>query len=130
MVVQAMQLSQIPVFLLILVKVLVRLNGSHLNKGGKKVRTQIIYDETGYVLSVRQGEPEPREPIGVPFLWVEIPQGKRLSITDGIGIDVSASPHQAILEDIPPSEAEALREELTTTQAALADLTEMIIGGM
>ena len=94
------------------------------------MNTLIIYDNTGYILSIQQGEPDPREPIGVPFLWVDIPQGKQLSITDGIGVDVSVEPHQAILEDIPPSETEVLREELNGTQVALAELTEMIIGGM
>ena len=93
------------------------------------MRTQIIYDETGYVLSVRQGEPEPREPIGVPFLWVEIPQGKRLSITDGIGVDVSVTPHQAILEDIPPSEIEQLRLEIAQSNAEMFEMLLMSGGG-
>ena len=94
------------------------------------MRTQIIYDNQGYILSIRQGEPEPREPIGVPFLWVEIPTGKQIKITDGIGVDVSVTPHQAILEDIPPSETEILKQDLTDTQIALAELTEIILGGM
>ncbi|MEG0449908.1 MAG: hypothetical protein RR595_08635 [Lysinibacillus sp.] len=111
------------------------------------MKTQIIYDETGFILSVRQGEPAPREPIGVPFLWTEIPQGKQLKITDGIGVDVSVTPHLPILEDIPKSETEFLQEENTTlklavaelaeaqeqakleTQIALAELAESILGG-
>ena len=91
------------------------------------MKTQIIYDETGYILSIRQGEPEPREPIGVPFLWTEIPQGKQIKITDGIGIDISVTPHQVILEDIPPSEIDLLRGRLEVQENALI---EIILGGM
>lgn len=84
--------------------------------------TQIIYDEEGYVLSIRQGEPAPREPIGVPFLWVEIPQGKQLKITDGIGVDVSVTPHEVILEDVPPSEIDVLKTRQDATENALLDM--------
>ena len=83
------------------------------------MRTLIIHDNEGYILSIRQGEPAPREPIGVPFLWVDIPEGKQIKITDGIGVDVSVTPHQAILEDIPKSEVELLREQLQATQEAV-----------
>lgn len=87
----------------------------------------IIYDETGYIISVRSGEPLPREPIGVPFLWVEIPQGKQLKIIDGIGVDTSVTPHQAILEDIPKTDVEKLKERQDATENALLDL---LLGGM
>ena len=79
----------------------------------------IIYDETGYLLSIRQDEPAPREPIGVPFLWADIPLGKILT-----GVDVTTTPHQPILEDIPPTEIEQLKQ-------TVADLTEIVLmGGM
>lgn len=89
-------------------------------------QTQIIYDETGYILSIRQGEPAPRNPIGVPFLNVEIPSGKQIKITEGIGVDVSSIPHQLILEDIPPSEVDELRKDL---DAAILELSMMIAMG-
>lgn len=91
--------------------------------------TLIIYDETGYVLSIRSGEPAPKEPIGVPFLWVEIPEGKQIKITDGIGVDVSVTPHQAILEDIPPTEVDTLKQQVTELQDALVEIAEMVAGG-
>ena len=85
------------------------------------MNTLIIYDNTGYVISQMAGSI--REPQGgVQFLWVEIPEGKQLKITEGIGIDVSKTPHQAILEDIPKTEIELLKEqqqELSDTIAAL-----------
>lgn len=89
-------------------------------------KTQIIYDETGYILSIRQGEPAPRNPVGVPFLVVEIPQGKQIKITDGIGVDVTVTPHQVILEDIPPNEIEVLRSDL---EAAVLELSMLISMG-
>lgn len=73
------------------------------------MQTLIIYDDEGYVLSIRDGQPTPREPIGVPFLWTEIPEGKRNKGVGSIGVDVSVTPHQVILEDIPPTEIGILK---------------------
>lgn len=92
------------------------------------MNTLIIYDVDGYVLSIHQGQPAPREPVGVPFLWVEIPQGKQLKITDGICVDVSVTPHRVILEDIPPSEVELLRLEMAQANTELFEMV-MLMGG-
>jgi hypothetical protein len=85
------------------------------------MNTLIIYDNTGYVISQMAGSI--REPQGgVLFLWAEIPDGKQLKLTDGIGIDVSVTPHQAILEDVPKTEIELLKgqqQELSDTIAVL-----------
>ena len=90
------------------------------------MNTLIIYDNTGYVISTMAGSI--REPQGgVQFLWAEIPEGKQLKITDGIGVDVSKTPHVAILEDIPKTEMELLKEQLTLTQMAVDDL--LMAGG-
>ena len=87
------------------------------------MNTLIIYDNTGYVISQMAGSI--REPQGgVQFLWVEIPTGKQLKITDGIGVDVSVTPHQAILEDIPPTKIETLETELLNNKLAMAELVE------
>lgn len=90
------------------------------------MNTLIIYDNTGYVIFQVAGSI--REPQGgVQFLWVEIQDGKQLKITDGIGVDVTKTPHQAILQDIPKTEIELLKEQLTLTQAAVDDL--LMAGG-
>lgn len=96
------------------------------------MKTLIIYDNEGYILSTRSGEPSPREPIGVPFLNVAIPEGKRIKTTDGIGVDVSVTPHQVILEDIPPTETDLLKAELLATQNAVdfLILQNMMNGGL
>lgn len=92
------------------------------------MKTLIVYDKTGFILSIRSGEPAPREPIGVPFLWIDIPEGKQIKTSDGIGVDVSVTPHQVILEDIPLTETEILNDKLDN---AILELTTLIsMGGM
>lgn len=83
------------------------------------MNTLVIYDESGYILSERSGT-APREPIGVPFLWVVIPEGKRIKTTDGVGVDVSMTPHKLMLEDIPKNDVQLLQE--TVDQLVLDNL--------
>lgn len=94
------------------------------------MNTLVIHDTKGYILSTKSGEPAPREPIGVPFLWVEIPSGKQIKYTNGIGVDVSVTPHQVILEDIPPSDIEKLRQESAQANAELFELIISMGGGV
>ena len=92
------------------------------------MNTLIIYDETGYVISQMSGAV--REPQGIPFLWVEIPEGKRIKLTNGIGVDVSVTPNVAILEDIPPTEMELLWAAQSETNTTMLELMELTLGGM
>lgn len=88
------------------------------------MNTLIIYDNTGYIISQMSGSV--REPSGgVQFLWVEIPIGKQLKITDGIGVDVTVTPHQAFLEDIPKTEIELLKNDLNSAIIELSTLIAM-----
>ena len=91
------------------------------------MKTLIIYDNEGYIISTRQGQPSPRKPIGIPFIEVEIPQGKQIKITDGIGVDVSVTPHEVILDDIPPTEIDLMKQDVLNMQDAI---DFMIMGGM
>lgn len=79
----------------------------------------IIYDKAGTVLSVTSGTVKPAEPVGVPFMWATIPEGKTLK-----SVDVSKTPHELILEDVPPREFEVLRQENTLLKAQNQALTE------
>ena len=90
------------------------------------MNTLIIYDSTGYIITEMSGAV--REPVGVPFLWVEIPIGKRLKITNGIGVDVSVTPNVAILEDIPKTETEKLKDQLMDSQQNTSLLNDTISG--
>lgn len=87
-------------------------------------KTLIIYDNQGYTISNITGSY--RIPNGVPFLEVEIPEGKQIKYTNGIGVDVSVTPHQVILEDVPPSETEVLKQQMAMQEQAIADLTMYI----
>lgn len=71
--------------------------------------TLIVYDEIGYILQQLTGDYY--VPTGVPYLEVLIPDGKQLKFTQGIGVDVSVTPHQVILEDIPPTEIEQVKKQ-------------------
>lgn len=73
------------------------------------MNTIIIYDSTGYIISQMSGEI--REPIGIPFIWIEIPEGKQLKIINGIGVDTNVTPNIATLEDIPMTETEVLQND-------------------
>lgn len=92
------------------------------------MKTLIIYDNEGYIISTRQGQPIPRVPVGVPYLEVEIPDGKQIKYTDGIGVDVSVEPHEVILEDIPPTEIDKIRADMNESVMELTMLIAM--GGM
>lgn len=92
------------------------------------MKTLIIYDSQGCIISNITGSY--RVPTGVPFLEVEIPQGKQIKYTNGIGVDVSVTPHEVILEDIPPSEMELLKTENQQIKQSMAELAELILGGM
>lgn len=84
------------------------------------MQTLIIYDNEGYIVDSVTGAY--KKPAGLPYLEVEIPEGKRIKI-DGIGIDVSVTPHQAILEDIPPTEIDVLKDDTST----IAEITATVV---
>ena len=77
--------------------------------------TLIIYDETGYIILQMSGSV--REPVGIPFLWVEIPQGKRI-----VSMDVSGETHTPVFEDLPKSEVQLLQEQVNDLNVAMAAL--------
>jgi len=67
------------------------------------MQTLIIYDNQGKIFSnIKEGYLIPQG--GVQFLEVEVPLKKRV-----VSVDVSVTPHVAILEDIPKTELEILQ---------------------
>ncbi len=85
------------------------------------MNTLIIYDNEGYIIQQMCGVV--REPQGgVQFMWTTIPEGKRV-----ISIDTTKTPHIAILEDVPKSEVDLLKEQINTMQKALDDI---VLGGI
>jgi hypothetical protein len=97
---------------------LIELIGLLLNKGGKNMQTLIIYDQTGYILDIRSGYPAPREPVGIPFMWVDVPEGKMV-----VRVDTSITPHQPVFEDLPPTEIDLLKAKVEEQEQAILELT-------
>lgn len=85
--------------------------------------TLIIYDHDGYIIAQMSGSV--REPVGIPFMWVKVPEGKRL-----VSIDVSGETHIPVFEDLPKTEVQQLKEENLEIKLALAELAELIVGGV
>lgn len=82
------------------------------------MKTLVIYDESGYVIQSIKGDY--RVPIGIPYLEVEIPEGKYLQT--GIGVDLSTTPHQAIIVNAPKSETDLITERLEATEQMLLQM--------
>lgn len=86
--------------------------------------TRIIYDTTGQIISQMQGS-DLYTPVGIPYLDVEIPEDKYVA-----AIDISVTPNVAVFEDLPKSEIQKLKDENTKIKLALAELAEMVAGGV
>lgn len=79
------------------------------------MNTLVIYDESGYIIFQASGSV--REPVGIPFMWVDIPKGKYLA-----SIDVSGETHIPVFEDLPKSETQLLQEQVNDLNIAMAAL--------
>lgn len=84
------------------------------------MKTLIFYDNNGQIFTQITGEY--LIPVGLQHMEIELIQGKQVT-----GVDVSVTPHQVILEDIPKSEMDLIKEELQAAQQAIDFL---IMGGM
>lgn len=82
------------------------------------MNTIIIYDNTGTIIMQASGSM--REPVGVPFIWVDVPQGQYAE-----SIDVSGEVHVPVFVDLPKSETQLLQEQVADLNQAIA----AIIGG-
>lgn len=84
------------------------------------MQTLIIYDNEGYIISQMSGDV--REPVGIPFIWVEIPEDKRI-------VSVDPETDIPIFEDLPVPEIQQLKEQIATQEQAILELSMMIGGG-
>lgn len=79
------------------------------------MKTLIIYDATGFIIFQASGDV--REPVGIPFLWVDVPEGKYIS-----GVDVTVTPNVAILEDLPKTQAQIQQAQIDMLTVAVAEI--------
>ncbi|PIJ97851.1 hypothetical protein [Lysinibacillus sphaericus] len=84
------------------------------------MKTLIIYDTDGVVISISSSVQELRQPKGIPFLLIDTPQNKQV-----IGVDVSDVPHKPILIDMPKSKEQ---EQIDALTQAVAELS-LLVGG-
>mgnify|MGYP000583512251 CR=1 FL=1 len=82
------------------------------------MKTLIIYDQTGRIIQEMSGDVT--EPVGIPFMWVEVPIGKYIT-----GVDVSGETHVPVFADAPKSEIQLLQEQVDVLNIAMA----AILGG-
>ncbi len=75
----------------------------------------VIYDHAGYIIYQAQGNL--REPVGVPFMWVDVPRGKYIE-----RVDVSATEHTPVFADLPKTETQLLQNKIDLMQQAIDDL--------
>ena len=80
------------------------------------MQTLVIYDTTGYIISQMSGDV--REPVGIPFIWVEVPVGKRI-------VSVDPETGTPVFEDLPRSETEILKEQIDALNIAMAQMLGM-----
>ncbi|MGB8452718.1 MAG: hypothetical protein WCD89_10325 [Anaerocolumna sp.] len=84
------------------------------------MQTLVIYDSTGKIYYQVSGDVA--EPTGIPFLWVEIPEGKYIK-----SIDTSVTPNEPIYGDSPINVTQDLYEKLAALETAVnTKLTENI----
>lgn len=79
------------------------------------MKTLIIYDTTGKIFFQAQGNIQ--EPTGIPFLYLEIPEGKVLK-----SINTTKTPHEPAYEDLPKTEVQILNEQVAALNIALAEM--------
>ena len=81
------------------------------------MQTLIIYDNTGKIYYQATGDVQ--DPVGLKFIKVEIPEGKRI-----ISVDTSKTPNVPVYEDIPTDSIQDLYQKLTALQAELSSKLE------
>lgn len=77
--------------------------------------TLVIYDTTGYVIQSITGSY--RVPVGLPYLEVDIPEGKYIA-----SVDVTITPNIVVYADLP----ETNEDKIADLQQSVAELTILL----
>ena len=83
------------------------------------MQTLIIYDTTGQIISQLKGS-NLREPEGIPFLRVDVPDGK-------MAVSVDVSTETVVYENLPKSLIDRM-DDIEQDQADL--LLNLVMGGV
>lgn len=87
------------------------------------MKTLVIYDNTGKIFTLSTGAYTVPQG-GIQHLEVEVPEGKTIT-----GVDVSLTPHKAIIKDLPKTEVQLLQERIDGHELAIFELAELSGGG-
>ncbi|MEG0430313.1 MAG: hypothetical protein RR536_01895 [Anaerovoracaceae bacterium] len=79
------------------------------------MKTQIIYDNEGVIISNISSTGSIRVPVGLPYLVITDLKSNQYVEK----VDVSANPHQPVIKEYPKSETERLLEEHDVALALL-----------
>lgn len=92
----------------------------------------VVYDNDGYILH-HVVENNPRVPNGVQHILQDLPNGKQLKTTNGIGVNIKVNPHELILTDIPSDPnvafAEVINKKFNELLSAITDIG-VVMGDM
>lgn len=75
--------------------------------------TRVIYDLSGVPIDQKQGS-NLYTPNGLPYLDIEIPEGKELE-----RIDVTATPNEPVYRDRPKTEIQIMQSNMLSIEGAL-----------
>lgn len=81
----------------------------------------VSYDLEGTIQKIEGGS-ELKDPVGIPFLKVNIPEGKKLE-----RVDVTVIPNEPVFIDLPKSDIEKLQEGLNVSKQDNTDVSEIIL---
>jgi len=78
------------------------------------MKSLVIYDVVGTIIRVINGSSQ--DPVGIPFMYVEIPAGKYVE-----KIDVSGEEHIPVFLDFKKNEIQVLQEKVDELTIMLGD---------
>lgn len=85
--------------------------------------TIVIYDNLGHIISeITTLNVEQNIPNGIPYLIVEVPNGKQIE-----SVNVSKTPHSVVYSDIQKTQTDILEERILLLESAM---NELLLGGI
>lgn len=79
-------------------------------------KSLVLYDDSGKIIQIINGD-DINEPLGIPFLWVDIPWGKEL-----ICVNTESIPHMPVFNDMPKPKSQILLDKMKEIINSQSDL--------
>lgn len=78
------------------------------------MKTLIIYDLNGRIITQNYSNENITEPYGIPFIYVEVPENKHVT-----KINTSITPHEPVFEQSNPTEVDFIKKQFSELQYTL-----------